>query len=506
MRKLLTGFVALSIVIQVNAQTISNGGFEAWTSTPLWEEPVVDPSTFTSTNYDAFNQSRQINVTKVARNAGFALRMENIILTGGDREGETQGGIALWGGGLDANMVFAGGFPYSDQNVTGLVGRFNYDLAAASPGGVLLQFKKDGVPIGGDPLLGMPFYLFQFDGSTAGEFVEMTFALSSSLPVAPDSVVVAFTSFNPFDDTPSLEPGYFMEIDSLYLTSAAGNTLIPGGNLDSWMSLPDTEFADNWNLDGVWTEGINFSKTTDSYGGTYALQLTTIYSESYVEVGGAGQGRFIDDGVAAPIGTAPNVIPGVKVDGMPQEFSFAYKYTVPGTEGDTAFVAVVFTKWDEGTQQRLFAGQFDFKLVPASEYTLVSETFSEGNFAVAPDSMLITISSSFHWDQSPNTPQVGSTLIIDEIALMTGSITGNNTSLSEKVQVYPLPASSHVNILVPSEITAAVVLNSLSSPVMAAAGVGKNSLDLDISHLDPGVYFIRLETEEGALIKKVIKE
>src|SRR6478752_6774846 len=82
----LSGLFMLFSAHQVQAQAVTNGGFETWVSAPTFELPVVSPApVFNSSNDESFYQSGSgvLTVTKVAGVSGNAIRIENKTVNGG---------------------------------------------------------------------------------------------------------------------------------------------------------------------------------------------------------------------------------------------------------------------------------------------------------------------------------------------------------------------------------------------------------------------------------------
>jgi len=77
--------------------------------------------------------------------------------------------------------------------------------------------------------------------------------------------------------------------------------------------------------------------------------------------------------------------------------------------------------------------------------------------------------------------------------------------ISQKIEVYPIPASDRLNIKSPAVIDGVKVYNHLGQLVEEIIVLSK-IVNLDISDLETGVYFFKLTTEKGLVIKKVIVE
>ena len=84
------------------------------------------------------------------------------------------------------------------------------------------------------------------------------------------------------------------------------------------------------------------------------------------------------------------------------------------------------------------------------------------------------------------------------------------TTKSGTVNVYPNPTDGLLKIsdVVQSEIKIYNIVGQLQhiKAVQSATGNQTSEIVIDISHLSAGIYFLRIQTDEGVLVKKVVKE
>jgi hypothetical protein len=81
---------------------------------------------------------------------------------------------------------------------------------------------------------------------------------------------------------------------------------------------------------------------------------------------------------------------------------------------------------------------------------------------------------------------------------------GSDTNLSEVISVYPNPATDVLNIAIPSSIDVKSV--SLFDVLGKKANVSLVNGQVDISELAVGLYLLNVETTNGTLTQKVIKQ
>jgi hypothetical protein len=386
----------------VHAQSVPvlNGGFENWSSKPMFEVPDVCPPTnyFDNSNYRAFADANVLNMTKITRGGGKAMRLETITYSKGLVEIDTTPGYAIWGTPPQGQgaLLFKGGFPFTDKNLTGISVDLRYSINVASTGLIFVQFKKNGVPIDGGnaPLSQSGIFAFPVVGNQA-TFTTQTFSIPG-LSIVPDTCVVAFISGNP---SGLQYPGDYIEVDNIAFTGTS--QVVPGGNLDSWVMLPPVEAVDNWNFEDD-QNNANVFRTTDKNSGNYAIQLRTI------DWGGGGNNMQTQRAILGKTIYGQNTntnIPGMAVTGRPQSFGFYYKYSTLAT--DSASVYVKLTKWN-GTS-RDDVGSVYIYMLPSGSYVYKNAVVNYQNGTV-PDSAYIEFGASKNWPGKD-----GSLLKVDDV-------------------------------------------------------------------------------------------
>jgi hypothetical protein len=471
------------------AQTpVTNGGFEQWTTLSLFEHPVVTPSAFESSNYETFfRYNGALNVTKVTGASGFAIRLETKVF-----QGDTVFGYGIFGGNPgDSDVpVFPGGFPFTDKNVTGIKGKFRYNISLTSPGMLIVQFKNNGVPIGGT-LQTPGMYMFTFSGSQPN-FTEQILNFTPALPSVPDEVAIAFVSNDPFNESSVSVPGNFLEIDDLSFTGTTAT--VPGGNFNNWSMLPGFEYPTAWDVE--YNPALTlFEKSSDKNSGSFSLRLNTIVEGNATWVGQASLGKEENSGTK----------PVMALTGVPLSLSFHYKYITLAT--DTATVWISLTKWN-GTSRSYVGGSYEY-LTAQTAFTSKSIPIFINPLQTA-DSIAIRFESSYRRFDDPvpgyNVPQNGSALYIDDIVI-NYAVTGVSSATAQTVSVFPNPSSDgifHLNTgnQEPGEIK---ILNALMQEVEYRKSVSSGITTLDLSAAPSGVYYILLSENGEVVSGKLVK-
>jgi len=104
----------------------------------------------------------------------------------------------------------------------------------------------------------------------------------------------------------------------------------------------------------------------------------------------------------------------------------------------------------------------------------------------------------------PDPRTAGSTCYIDNIGWEGGSTSIDAIELVD-ISIYPNPAAERITVQYPGASTA-TISNLLGQDVMSVEFNNSNHMVIEIDDLENGVYFITLETADGSVSSKFIKE
>jgi hypothetical protein len=185
------------------------------------------------------------------------------------------------------------------------------------------------------------------------------------------------------------------------LTKVSGQTSVPNGDLESWISgsfeYPQY-YVSTSNLETFYRTHLPFNllKSTDAYHGSYAVLATTVASATDTTTG-----YFVN----TPNVNGSDWLGGVPYDQVPTGIIGYYKYNV--AFGDIAFILAAFSK--DGVN----IGLYIFPLTGLHDtYTLFNFTFSPA-LSQTPDSVVFGAASS---NVLFGKPVPGSTLLIDSVS------------------------------------------------------------------------------------------
>ena len=86
-----------------------------------------------------------------------------------------------------------------------------------------------------------------------------------------------------------------------------------------------------------------------------------------------------------------------------------------------------------------------------------------------------------------------------------GTVTGvlDQDDLITGISIYPNPSSSHITIDTEQQVLGMTIIDVTGKKVKA---LSNNVKRIDVAELTKGIYFLQIQTENGLLTKKFIKE
>ncbi len=106
-----------------------------------------------------------------------------------------------------------------------------------------------------------------------------------------------------------------------------------------------------------------------------------------------------------------------------------------------------------------------------------------------------------------NNSPIGATqtfLFLDTISITT-NLSSEEFNLSE-INVYPNPTENQLNINFSKGIIKDISINDINGRTVKNMMVDNSQIVLDINDLNSGIYFLNINTDNGNLIKKIIKK
>ncbi len=433
--------------------------FENWTT---YNVPVLDGYQVSNNEVIALGFQNTFR-SDDAQDGDFSIRMETIAVT----ETDTAFGFFLSGNPDDGTA----GQAIMLSDVDSIIGYYKCNIMPNDSCTLLCQITESGNLSGGG--------VFYFTQSQAN-WTRFAFALNAA---SCDSMTFAMATGDPINDFNGI-PGTWLMADNIILKAANGSTAeIVNHSFEEWTDIT-WEDPENWTTSNLFAvNGADFPalRTTDSYSGQYALELTTVVSDFGDTLPGiASNGVFTDDGIAG----------GEAISMNPAAIELYYKYD-PTNPEDFAFGNFVFKGNGE------FIAEYPIPFSQSDEYQLWTSPVT----AQGADSVLITFFSGDALD---------SKLTVDAINFLF-TVGENDLIKISKVVSYPNPASDYFNVRYSIKEAAQVeiLLLDINGKTIERKSLGKlvaNEYNdvFNTSHLASGNYFLEFIMDGEKITHKVM--
>jgi hypothetical protein len=439
MRVFFTLLMATSLLMNVSAQEILNGGFEDWSNVFLYEAP----NDWRSGNGE--HDSATTTKVPMAPQGAFAVRMETII-TGND----SMFGFVLLG---DIDDSPTNGTAFT-TDIRAMQCWIRHELVGNDSALALLAVWSEGFVVAGEE--------WRFGGARP-DWEEVTLTLQGIFTNV-DSVTVAFASSDPFNEM-NMASGSWLEVDDVRLISPTAPVpdVLPNHDFEEWtdLTVEDPDLWNTWN--GRTTPfGVQpITKSSIANSGFFSARIETHGIEGDTLPGLLTNGDILDF-----------ISGGAPYASIPGQFVGAYQYQPSGS--DTAQIGVVFKS--------------DGAIIGSASVEIAAASFGWTPFAsptflfAQPDTMLIVISSG----QNP-----GSVLYVDDLDL-----SGGNVGILEgPVPVsapFPNPANDLITLPHVPSGAHVYVLDASGRMVHSVTSSTSGAMTIPVQDLMPGTYVVRV--------------
>jgi hypothetical protein len=437
-------------------------GFENWTQNNLqtlddYETPVNDRGVEGANA--CFPSTDAVTGTK-------SLRLETIVSpTNGDTifgyivSGDPDSGAP----GQEVTLPVPG-------TIDSLIGWYKYDILAGDSAVILIGASALGTQTGGGT------YYFSGQQLTWKRFAYYVNAAAS------DSIIFAAATGDPLNNFNG-KPGSWVQFDDIQLKGPGGVANIDNYSFENWSTTP-FEDLNGWtteNTRAIGSPTMPAAKSTDSYTGTYALELNQTLSNNGDTIwSNVTNGYWTNNGPAG----------GQPYSSSPTSVECYYKYTPNGT--DSAFINFQF--FQNGSSIANAGNVFPNSV---SSYTLWTTPLN----AMTPDTVLIVIGAG---------ENIGSQFLIDHIdfSFPVGIAEGITV---EKLVSYPNPTTDVLKIKFEILNNNAVTIRlidvtgkQLETRSLGNLSAGTYRESFNTSHFTSGIYFIEFFIDGNKQVERFV--
>ncbi|MES2139322.1 MAG: T9SS type A sorting domain-containing protein [Bacteroidota bacterium] len=284
-------------------------------------------------------------------------------------------------------------------------------------------------------------------------------------------------------------------ITFMFLTSLILNAVSQAnGGFENWITEFGYQTPENWqtlNFLSIFSppNPLSAFKATgiDKHSGNSALKLKTIFVNNNPVPGSINDtiGYVFTGKISI---SPPSLKLGVPYVGRPEKLEFWAKYLPVGT--DLAAVTVILQKWN-GTATDTIA-RTDIIIDSTIIYTLFQSDLIYQSSEL-PDTLIIGFSPSY----KQSIARVGSTLYLDDVAL-TGWVGIEEKNIySDKVNVFPNPATDAINIKAEIDEADNIQLIDVSGKLIGNYKIQNYNANINTALFAEGVYFYEIRDRKN---------
>ena len=168
-------------------------------------------------------------------------------------------------------------------------------------------------------------------------------------------------------------------------------------------------------------------------------------------------------------------------------------------DGAIDLPVVIDFEWELGDET---VDNYEFELARDAGFTNIefSETVQVPHVLI----LGVTEGATYWWRVKPNTICADG-VFSDVWSFTVEGILGTNDNSIEGLVVYPNPAKDMLNINAQTEITSVEVINVLGQVMLSEKSVATD-IQMDMSSLSSGTYFVRINSENNSTVVQVLKQ
>lgn len=272
---------------------------------------------------------------------------------------------------------------------------------------------------------------------------------------------------------------------------------IPNSGFESFTNMGTYNNPDGWGTMNNTTTVLSVytaEKGTPGSPGASYLKLTSKTFASTV-VNGIAVSGVLDSTTMLPKSGFPYTL-------RPLNFTGKWQHMIFGTSQGS--LSVTLTRWDTGTNSRV--------TVASVTKVLTGMAMSWANFSIPlvysdagnPDTCIIFLKAS------GSVPTDADYLWVDNLALSGFVGIDENVGFLKNINVYPNPSSENIvlDLNFKTALQTTIELTDVTGKVVFSKNAGElngeSKQTIDISAISKGSYFVRIITESGTEVRKII--
>jgi protocatechuate 3,4-dioxygenase beta subunit len=188
-------------------------------------------------------------------------------------------------------------------------------------------------------------------------------------------------------------------------------------------------------------------------------------------------------------------------DGTSANFNYRGRFQT-GSDGAYAFRSIKPGWYLNGSQYR--PAHIHFRVTKPGYTELITQLYFQGDPYIANDPWASDPSAQLRI--VPVNVVSGEGTATFDIILKSTSTGLNGPQISSPISIHPNPISDRLNITSSSEIRNLEICNVSGQLVSTSYNLKTKELNLNLAYLGTGVYFCRIETEQGIFVHRFLKQ
>ncbi|WP_396140696.1 choice-of-anchor J domain-containing protein [Flavobacterium sp.] len=107
---------------------------------------------------------------------------------------------------------------------------------------------------------------------------------------------------------------------------------------------------------------------------------------------------------------------------------------------------------------------------------------------------------------SPSHTTTQQAFVLLDAVSVTSNLSNNQFNLLDSLSVYPIPATTQVNVSLDDALLESIEIADLNGRIVKSMKVNATSTTINVSDLSTGVYMMNIKSDKGNTVKKIVKQ